>query len=771
MPSPSSNRTTAGRLAMGAAALAAVAVLLFLVWRKREDNAASAVVRDDPAPTIPSTGLNRPESVARQIEHVDPRRGGWDSEAFAEAAGEQLKQLGKLLAHPDEIDSQHLAPLVDEDCACEPLRPPRLQESFSDACLTVYRVADAEQQAGPVGVDAATALRQLAEPFAGATDVRVKFKLVQVHAQPEAGTTATMAYFQSAGRFAGGAVQQNATWHCRWRAAESAPPKLVSIRVEDYEEIVNRPGAGKWFADCTEAVLSANSSFREQLSYGVDHWRARIDAVVGPNLTAHHGLAVADVDGDGLEDLYVCQGGGIPNRLYRQNADGTARDVSAESGLDWLDSSTCAVFFDVDNDGDQDLVVGTSWGLLLLANDGRGRFQAQTPWTLPDPPAAIAIADYDQDGDLDIYLCVYGSGGIGIEGSDIPFPYQDANNGGPNSLIENRGNWDFVHVTREVGLDENNSRWSLAASWEDYDNDGDLDLYVANDFGRNNLYQYDAETKRFKDVAADAGLEDQASGMSVSWGDFNRDGLMDVYVSNMFSAAGSRITEQPQFQDGASESDIRGFQRLARGKLAVLERRQRHVPRRQRGSGRDAGPLGLGIAVRRSEQRRAGRPVRRQRVRHPGRSGRLVKLLVAAGRVALTSGGSQRARPGPPLPGGLDRADCDAGRRQLVQRARTELLFLEYRGHAVRRRLRRYRPGPDRRRAGAGRARLGTTTATWISGSATAAPRPCGFCATTWTRETTSSRSGSPETPPRAATVTPSAPASSCTLTKPGSRC
>ena len=77
-------------------------------------------------------------------------------------------------------------------------------------------------------------------------------------------------------------------------------------------------------------------------------------------------------------------------------------------------------------------------------------------------------------------------------------------------------------MTAEVGLDVNNRRFSLAAGWEDYDNDGDQDLYVANDFGRNNLYRNNNGT--FTDIAPAVQGEDRASGMSVSWGDVDRDG-------------------------------------------------------------------------------------------------------------------------------------------------------------------------------------------------------------------------------------------------------
>ena len=151
-----------------------------------------------------------------------------------------------------------------------------------------------------------------------------------------------------------------------------------------------------------------------------------------------------------------------------------------------------------------------------------------------------------------------------------PVPYHDANNGTPNVLLKNLGDWEFRDVTTEVGLDQNNRRWTYAAAWEDYDNDGDADLYVANDFGRNSLYRND--NGMFSDVAEQAGVEDIASGMSVSWADYDRDGWLDIYVANMFSAAGGRVAFQRQFKSSSSDQTKRDIQRLARGNTLFRNR-------------------------------------------------------------------------------------------------------------------------------------------------------------------------------------------------------
>ena len=273
-----------------------------------------------------------------------------------------------------------------------------------------------------------------------------------------------------------------------------------------------------------------------------------------------------DINGDGRDDLYVCQPGGLPNRLFVQNADGSAAERSAELGVDWLESTHGALFVDLDNDGDQDLLAGLEPGVMIHENDGKGHFTPRTAKLLPAAlPYSLAAADYDLDGDIDIYVCCYNR----RKGANRhlvfarPVPYHDANNGGRNVLLRNDGRWRFSHATVRAGLDVKNRRFSYAAAWEDFDNDGDQDLYVANDFGRNNLYRNDSG--RFTDIAAAAGAEDISPGMSSCWGDYDNDGWMDLYVSNMFSSAGNRITSQGRFHQGASDKTRAEFRRHARG--------------------------------------------------------------------------------------------------------------------------------------------------------------------------------------------------------------
>jgi hypothetical protein len=256
--------------------------------------------------------------------------------------------------------------------------------------------------------------------------------------------------------------------------------------------------------------------------------------------------------------------------LLIQQPDGTAIDQSAAAGVDWLDHTSSALLIDLDNDGAQDLVVSTSSGIVVMENDKAGQFQWRA--TLPlsgSDVQSLSAADYDNDGDLDFYICMdFATRNALNNQAPVGFVYYDANDGGANILFRNdllsqNALWKFTDVTAETGLDVNNRRHSLAASWEDYDNDGDQDLYVANDYGQNSLYRND--DGRFVDIATNSGVVDHGSGMSVSWADVNRDGKMDLYVGNMFSSAGNRITRQSNFRSGDGQNVRSVYSRFAKG--------------------------------------------------------------------------------------------------------------------------------------------------------------------------------------------------------------
>ena len=272
--------------------------------------------------------------------------------------------------------------------------------------------------------------------------------------------------------------------------------------------------------------------------------------------------AAADVDGDGWVDLYVTSSGrGDSNRLFLNRGDGSFRDATEASGTgvgNPVGASMHAVFGDVDNDGDPDLYV-VMWGAenRLFENLGEGRFRDATAeagvgyWGYGN---GATFLDYDRDGRLDLLVGNYFAATLPDpqtgepRRNDLWAPFTTrvmhesfthATNGGRNVLYRNLGGR-FEDVTDEVGLAY--TGWTLAVGAADLDNDGWSDLYLANDFGPDEIYfsTGDAEgAPRFRPFVGSAGHpaigDDWWKGMNVDFGDVDGNGYLDVYVTNILA--------------------------------------------------------------------------------------------------------------------------------------------------------------------------------------------------------------------------------------------
>ena len=281
-----------------------------------------------------STSVRSDQGVLADEIKLGDQVGHWQTEAVHESIKKRLKLFGNRIK--DGAWQQLDGELCTEQFVCSILRPnnAHLEEVFDDSNLTVFRPSPAFQSDLAQADSLSAAIRGLAAPFASSR-CEIHFKVFKITLDGQFAESEM--YVDTDGAGQSDRVQQNMVWICRWQRIGRDDWKFASIRLTQFEEVHYQAPTGKLFADCTRSVLSANPCFEPHLMRGIDYWRLRFEERFGIDSVSLAGLAIGDVNGDGLDDFYYCDVGGLPNRLFVQQRDGTAKDVSAQTGVDWLD--------------------------------------------------------------------------------------------------------------------------------------------------------------------------------------------------------------------------------------------------------------------------------------------------------------------------------------------------------------------------------------------------------------------------------------------------
>ena len=321
--------------------------------------------------------------------------------------------------------------------------------------------------------------------------------------------------------------------------AAAPPVKKTKTTIASAKPASGSAAAGNFFTDVTEA---SGIAFEHRLSDWLARFIRGYTVVEGnavrlsvPPTFGGSGVAAEDIDNDGDVDALILSGAG--NALYLNDGKGRFTDVTNAAGLAWTRADLRPgeprqpIVADFDNDGLQDILITyVDDAHRLYRNTGGAKFEDVTDRTnlggkgLVGGPATAL--DFDRDGLLDLYIGYFGDYLHG----EVPTLARRNNNALPDKLFRNKGNFVFEDVSKGSGVE--NTGWAQSIGHLDFDGDGWEDLLCGNDFGTNAWYRNRGDGT-FQDVAQLIGTDKPSYTMNVGVTDLNRDGLPDVYISNI----------------------------------------------------------------------------------------------------------------------------------------------------------------------------------------------------------------------------------------------
>ena len=264
--------------------------------------------------------------------------------------------------------------------------------------------------------------------------------------------------------------------------------------------------------------------------------------VLGMFTSGGASAAVGDYDNDGYDDIFVTDSdAGKPNHLYHNNGNMTFTDVAKEAGVaggndpDTIVSD--ALWFDYDNDGREDLLVARFGTPILYHNEGNGKFKdvtASSGLNKFGNTIAVIAFDYDNDGYLDLMFGNYFKPVNLLDLKDphvLPNDLDNAVNGGGVTLWHNTGHGSFVEVTDKAGFGKHTG-WTLDLGHGDFNNDGLQDVYLACDYGTDRIFFNNGDGTFTEKTETAIGF-DTRKGMNVDIADYDNDGWLDIYVTNI----------------------------------------------------------------------------------------------------------------------------------------------------------------------------------------------------------------------------------------------